>query len=84
MGYFPEDPITAAFLESRRQTVNPQNKLMATAYILDQTDVIKRSGISPKEALEGPFGAYKTFQVKISEVERLTHLTFTLAQRKSP
>lgn len=48
-------------------------KLFATAFILDQSEVIQQYGID--EA--APIGAYKTFQVKISEIERLTGLTFT-------
>jgi endonuclease G, mitochondrial len=55
--------------------LSAQNKLFATAYILDQTDVIARFGL--KEAAAIPFTAYKTFQVKIAEVERLTGLTFS-------
>ena len=52
-----------------------QNKLFATAYILDQTDVIAQFGL--KEAAAIPFTAFKTFQVKIAEVERLTGLIFS-------
>lgn len=50
-------------------------KLFATAYILDQSGVIDQFGL--KEAATVPFTAYKTFQVKIAEVERLTGLSFT-------
>lgn len=49
-------------------------KLFATAFLLDQTEAIRRFGI---EAAEVPFGAFKTFQLKISEIERLTGLGFT-------
>lgn len=56
--------------------INSQNMLVATAYILDQTDVIGEHGIAPKELIDDPFGGYKTFQVRISEVERLTQLSF--------
>jgi len=49
-------------------------KLFATAFLLDQTEAIRRFGI---EATEVPFGAFKTFQLKISEIERLTGLAFT-------
>jgi endonuclease G, mitochondrial len=52
-----------------------RNKLFATAYILDQTDVIAQFGL--KEGAAIPFTAFKTFQVKIAEVERLTGLTFS-------
>lgn len=55
-------------------TLDPDtNGLFATAFILDQTDVIDQFGLD--EA--APIGAFKTFQVKISEVERLTGLKFT-------
>ena len=55
--------------------VNSEGKLFATAFVLDQSDVIAKFGL--KEVTEVPFGAFMTFQVKISEVERLTGLTFT-------
>jgi endonuclease G, mitochondrial len=54
--------------------LDAKGKLFATAYILDQSDVIAQFGI---EATEVPFGAYKTYQVKIKEIERLTGLSFT-------
>jgi endonuclease G len=60
-------------------TLTKEQKLFATAYILDQSDVIAQFGI---EATEVPFGAYKTFQVKIAEVERLTGLKFTSGKGK--
>ena len=47
--------------------------LFATAYIASQEAVIAQYGI---EATDAPFGAYKTFQTKISEIERLTGLMF--------
>ncbi len=58
-------------------------KLFATAFLLDQSDAIKRFGI---EAAEVPFGAFKTFQLKISEIERLTGLGFfaTVGAKKQP
>lgn len=55
--------------------VNADKKLFATAYILDQAEVIDRYGI--EAAPEVPFREYKTFQVPIAEVERLTGLSFT-------
>ncbi len=55
--------------------VNSKGDLFATAYILDQSEVIEQFGI--EKAGEIPFGAYKTFQVEIEEVERLTQLEFT-------
>lgn len=63
-------------------TVNSQSKLVATAYILDQSEVIDENGIASKEVLDDPFGGYKTFQVKIAEVERLTHLSFKFGTKK--
>lgn len=53
--------------------VTSSGKLFATAYIASQEAVIAQFGI---EITEMPFGAYKTFQTKISEIERLTGLTF--------
>jgi endonuclease G len=53
--------------------LTPDEKLFATAYIAGQEEVIAQFGI---EITEVPFGAYKTFQTKISEIERLTGLTF--------
>ncbi|MDP1980395.1 DNA/RNA non-specific endonuclease [Undibacterium sp.] len=48
-------------------------KVIATAYMLDQSEVIAQFGIEAT----APFGAYKTFQVKVAEVERLSGLQFT-------
>jgi endonuclease G len=48
-------------------------KMFATAYIASQADVIAQYGI---EVTAAPFGAYKTYQTKIAEIERLTGLTF--------
>jgi endonuclease G len=45
---------------------------------LDQSDVIAKFGIEAT----APFGAYKTFQVPISEIERLTGLQFTYGKSK--
>lgn len=53
--------------------VNAKDQLFATAYLASQEDVIAQFGI---EVTEVPFGAYKTFQIKISEIERLTGLKF--------
>lgn len=53
--------------------VNASDQLFATAYLASQEEVISQFGI---EVTETPFGAYKTFQVKISEIERLTGLKF--------
>lgn len=61
-------------------TVDRSDQLFATAYLLDQSDVIAQYGI---EATEVPFGAYKTFQVRIDEIERLTGLHFTYGKKKA-
>jgi endonuclease G len=55
--------------------VNGAGALFATAYIASQQEAIDEFGIeaAPLE----PFGAYRNFQVKIAEVERLTGLSFT-------
>lgn len=53
------------------------NKLFAAGFVLDQSDVIAQHGI--EAAVEVPFGAFKTYQVKISEIEQLTGLTFAFA-----
>ena len=47
--------------------------LFATAYIASQEEVIAQYGI---EVTEVPFGAYKTFQTSVVEIERLTGLKF--------
>lgn len=53
--------------------VDSNGALFATAFIASQEEVIDQFGI---EVIEVPVGPFKTFQVKISEVERLTGLTF--------
>jgi endonuclease G len=53
--------------------LNGDGKLFATAYIASQADVIAQYGI---EVTGAPFGAYKTYQTKVTEIERLTGLTF--------
>jgi endonuclease G len=51
------------------------NKLFAAGFVLDQSDVIAQYGI--EATVEVPFSAFKTYQVPIAEIERLTGLTFT-------
>lgn len=54
--------------------LNAEGELFATAYLASQADIIAQFGI---EALpEVPFSPFKTFQVRISEIERLTGLSF--------
>lgn len=60
--------------------VNAAGTLFATAYLLDQSDVIAEYGI--EAAPETPFSPYKTFQVTIAEVERLTGLSFKTGTKK--
>ncbi len=54
--------------------INASGRLFATAFLASQVDVIDRYGI--EAAPEVPFGPYRHFQVRITEVERLTGLTF--------
>jgi endonuclease G len=62
--------------------INSKGDLFATAFIASQEEVIAQFGI---EVTEVPVGPFKTFQTKISEVERLTGLTFVsgVAGKKS-
>lgn len=84
----PGDPVYAAFPKIQYPVrywkvvaaLTSAGTLFATAYILDQTDVIAELGL--KEAVAVPFTAYKTFQVPIAEVEKLTGLTFTSGEGK--
>lgn len=56
--------------------VNSEGKLFATAYLASQADIITQSGIEA----DVPFTPFKTFQTKISEIERLTGLTFVYGE----
>ena len=60
--------------------LNAEGKLFATAYLASQADAIERLGI--EAAPEVPFGPYKTFQVKLAEIERLTGLSFTYGKEE--
>lgn len=53
--------------------INSNDDLFATAFIASQDEVIDKFGI---EVTEVPIGPFKTFQTRISEVERLTGLRF--------
>ncbi len=55
-------------------------KLFATAYLASQADVVAQLGIEA----DVPFSPFKTFQVKISEIERLTGLTFVYGKDDRP
>jgi endonuclease G len=52
-------------------------KLSATAYVVSQSDQIA-------DLEEFAFGAYRTFQVRVSEVERLTGLDFGSLRQHDP
>lgn len=52
--------------------IDENDHLFATAYIASQEEVIAQYGIEAVEL----FGPYKTYQVTIAEIERLTGLTF--------
>ncbi|HEX7943929.1 MAG TPA: DNA/RNA non-specific endonuclease, partial [Phenylobacterium sp.] len=54
--------------------VTSGGRLFAAGFILDQSGVIADGGIGV--AVDIPFGAFKTFQVPITEIEALTGLTF--------
>ena len=49
------------------------DRVYATGYLLDQSGAVKQHGL---EAVP-PFGAFRTFQVSVAEIERLTQLSFT-------
>jgi endonuclease G len=53
--------------------LDSDGNLFATAYLASQEEVIAQYGI---EITEVPFGAYKTFQTSVAEIERLTGLKF--------
>jgi endonuclease G len=54
--------------------VKTDRRLSATAYLLSQKQLI--AGLRTREAFS--YGAYKTYQVPVSKVEKLTGLTFGL------
>lgn len=60
--------------------LNSAGELFATAYLASQVDVIAQLGIEA----EIPFSPFKMFQVKISEIERLTGLTFVYGKDDRP
>jgi endonuclease G len=51
--------------------LDEDGELFATAYLASQEDVIAQHGIEA-----APFGAFKTFQTTVAEIERLTGLQF--------
>ncbi|WP_373475677.1 DNA/RNA non-specific endonuclease [Sphingorhabdus sp.] len=50
-----------------------KDRLFAAGFILDQSNVIAQYGL---EAVEVPFGDFDSYQVRISEIEKLTGLRF--------
>lgn len=51
------------------------DELFAAAFILDQSEAVRKFGIEAD--VEVPFGAFRTFQVPVSEVQEQTGLTFS-------
>ena len=84
-----DDPVYDAFPKVRYPVrfwkvvvaLNTEGKLSATGYLLDQSEVIAQYGI--EAAPEAPFGAFRTFQVRVAEIERLTGLKFTYGDGKA-
>jgi endonuclease G, mitochondrial len=57
--------------------VRDDGKLSATAYLLSQEKLLQSIGEEAFEDLEGfSYGAYKTFQVPVRRIEKLTGLSF--------
>jgi endonuclease G len=75
---YPEIPYPVRYWKVLA-ALDSDGKLSATAFLLDQSDVIGRFGLD--EA--APFGAFKTYQVRVAQIERLTGLTFTSGQGAS-
>ena len=60
---------------------NSAGKLFATAFLASQKEVINQYGVEAAAAM--PVGPFKNFQVKISEIERLTGLKFVYGAKKA-
>lgn len=73
---FPDIQYPARFWKIAA-ALTSQNRLFAAGFILDQTAVIAAEGI---RAVEVPFAGFKTFQVPITEIERLSGLGFTYVE----
>jgi len=79
----PNDPVLDGFTDTPYPlrfwkvvaAINASGALFATAYVLDQRGVVETFGLRGAPAV--PFTPYKTFQTTISEIERLTGLSFT-------
>lgn len=60
---------------------NSAGKLFATAFLASQESVIHQYGL--KAAVVAPFGPFRNYQVQISEIERLTGLTFVYGTKQT-
>ena len=58
-----------------------ENQAFAAGFVLDQSEVIAQFGIEVTEA--PPFAPFKTYQVAVAEIERLTGLTFKMTGGRS-
>jgi endonuclease G len=56
--------------------INADGALSATAYLLSQRDLIRSRGFE--------FGAFRTYQVRLTEIERLTQLGFGALRAHDP
>lgn len=54
--------------------VKKNEKLSATAYLLSQKDLI--AGLKGPVPEDFSYGAYRTYQVPVTKIEKLTHLSF--------
>ena len=80
MGQVQGHSVSGALLEDRGGA-RVENQPFAAGFVLDQTDVIAQFGIEVTEA--PPFAPFKTYQVAIVEIERLTGLTFKMTGGRS-
>lgn len=71
---FPDTPYPLRYWKVVA-AIDAAGDLFATAYVLDQKDVIAQYGL--REAPAVPFTPFKTYQTTIAEIERLTALAFT-------
>lgn len=79
----PKDPVLEGFEDTPYPlrfwkvvaAINSSGALFATAYVLDQREVVETFGARGAPAI--PFTPYKTFQTTVGEIERLTGLTFS-------
>lgn len=82
----PTDPVLDGFADTPYPlrfwkvvaAINASGALFATAYVLDQREVVQTFGTRGAPAT--PFTPYKTFQTTVGEIERLTGLSFSGGQ----